>query len=109
MSGSASVGFVGLALLLCFVRGPREKEWIGWRGGWSWKKDVEEEGQVPQKGKDEEKGAGSEVTRGAEAEIAEKRGADSYKQGRDEDEESSQRTLSGRARVAEEKIEEVKS
>ncbi|KAF2145040.1 uncharacterized protein K452DRAFT_216302, partial [Aplosporella prunicola CBS 121167] len=33
-SGSASVGFVALALLLCFVRGPWEKGWVGWRGGW---------------------------------------------------------------------------
>ena len=34
-SGSASVGFIGAALLLCFVRGPWEKGYVGWRGGWS--------------------------------------------------------------------------
>ncbi|KAI9843140.1 MAG: hypothetical protein M1837_006593 [Sclerophora amabilis] len=33
-SGSASVGFVGLALLVCFLRGPWEQGWIGWSGGW---------------------------------------------------------------------------
>jgi hypothetical protein len=34
-SGSASVGFIGLALAMCFVRGPYEKGWVGWGGGWS--------------------------------------------------------------------------
>lgn len=33
-SGSSSVGFVGLALLCCFARGPWESSWIGWSGGW---------------------------------------------------------------------------
>lgn len=33
-SGSASVGFVGAALMCCFARGPWEKGWVGWRGGW---------------------------------------------------------------------------
>ena len=109
VSGSASVGFVGLALLLCFVRGPREKGWIGWTGGWSWRKDEEEGVPKQPETKDEEKGAGSEVTRGAEAEMKEKRAVDAHTQSRDEDEESSQRTLSGGARAGEEKIEEVKS
>lgn len=34
-SGSASVGFLGAALLVCFARGPWENGWVGWRGGWS--------------------------------------------------------------------------
>lgn len=34
-SGSCSVGFLGVALCLCFVRGPWEKGWVGWHGGWS--------------------------------------------------------------------------
>ena len=110
VSGSASVGFVGLALLLCFVRGPREKRWVGWKGGWSWKKDEQEEGGAMQpETRDEEKGAGLEVTRGAEAEMVEKGAADVHEQARDEDEGSSQRTLSGGARGGEEKIEEIKS
>ena len=33
-SGSASVGFIGAALVVCFARGPWEKGWLGWRGGW---------------------------------------------------------------------------
>ena len=32
-SGSASVGFIGAALVVCFIRGPWEQGWIGWRGG----------------------------------------------------------------------------
>ena len=33
-SGSASVGFIGAGLLICFSRGPWEKGWVGWNGGW---------------------------------------------------------------------------
>lgn len=38
-SGSCNIGFLGFALLVCFVRGPREKGWIGWSGGWSPRKE----------------------------------------------------------------------
>ena len=34
-SGSASVGFVGAALWVCFLRGPWEPGWVGWHGGWN--------------------------------------------------------------------------
>lgn len=34
-SGSASVGFMGCAILTMCVRGPWEERWVGWRGGWS--------------------------------------------------------------------------
>lgn len=34
-SGSASVGFIGCAILTMCVRGPWETGWAGWRGGWS--------------------------------------------------------------------------
>ncbi|KAL8726691.1 MAG: hypothetical protein Q9166_006559 [cf. Caloplaca sp. 2 TL-2023] len=40
-SGSTSVGFLAAALVLCFLRGPREQGWVGWRGGWGIRK-VEE-------------------------------------------------------------------
>lgn len=33
-SGSASVGFIGVSLLACSVRGPWETGWVGWKGGW---------------------------------------------------------------------------
>ncbi|KAH8665760.1 major facilitator superfamily transporter [Tricladium varicosporioides] len=32
-SGGTSMGFVGLALILCLVRGPWEEGWVGWSGG----------------------------------------------------------------------------
>jgi predicted MFS family arabinose efflux permease len=35
VSGSCSIGFVCAALIVCFVRAPWERRWIGWRGGWS--------------------------------------------------------------------------
>lgn len=37
-SGSASVGFIGAAMLVMLARGPWESRWVGWRGGWSFKK-----------------------------------------------------------------------
>ena len=51
-SGSASVGFVCAALFFCFLRGPHEQGWVGWRGGAKMQK---REGGKPQQ-KDEEKG-----------------------------------------------------
>lgn len=33
-SGSASVGFVCAALLVCAARAPWQKGWLGWSGGW---------------------------------------------------------------------------
>ena len=54
VSGSASVGFICLALLFSVVRGPRETGWIGWSGGWRIWKDP----PVPVV-KDEETQAGS--------------------------------------------------
>lgn len=41
-SGSCSVGFTGLALLISVVRGPNEEGWVGWRGGWPRVKRVDE-------------------------------------------------------------------
>jgi predicted MFS family arabinose efflux permease len=37
-SGSASVGFIGAAILVIVARGPWEEKWAGWKGGWSMKK-----------------------------------------------------------------------
>jgi predicted MFS family arabinose efflux permease len=37
-SGSASVGFISMAILVIIARGPWEEKWVGWRGGWSMKK-----------------------------------------------------------------------
>ncbi|KAB5536002.1 major facilitator superfamily transporter [Coniochaeta sp. 2T2.1] len=38
-SGGCSIGFVGLALIIAFVRGPRETGWFGWGGGWRLRRD----------------------------------------------------------------------
>ncbi|KAH0541407.1 hypothetical protein FGG08_004097 [Glutinoglossum americanum] len=56
-SGSASIGFLGLGLLFCFARGPWEKGWVGWRGGWSIRRrDLDlMETQVEELGEDLEK------------------------------------------------------
>lgn len=56
VSGSASVGFVSIALVVCFLRGPHEKGWVGWKGGYDMRRIVpkkpvkkdEETGQQPQ-------------------------------------------------------------
>ncbi|KAK5993558.1 putative transporter YgaY-like protein [Cladobotryum mycophilum] len=47
-AGVFSIGIVGGSLLLVLLRGPHEKGWIGWRGGWELrtgklKKEEEEE------------------------------------------------------------------
>lgn len=34
-----TVAFLVFALIVCFVRGPREEGWIGWSGGWNPRKD----------------------------------------------------------------------
>lgn len=41
-SGSYSVGSIGVAIIVCLVRGPWEDGWFGWHGGWSiYKKSIE--------------------------------------------------------------------
>ena len=37
-SGSTSVAFICVALIVCFARAPRETGWIGWHGGWDIRK-----------------------------------------------------------------------
>lgn len=44
-SGSASVGFVGAALVICFSRGPWETGWVGWRGGFELRRKKEPQPQ----------------------------------------------------------------
>jgi predicted MFS family arabinose efflux permease len=51
-SGSASVGFVCAALVICFSRGPHEQGWVGWAGGCKMRKPR----VVKHAQKDEEKG-----------------------------------------------------
>ena len=54
-SGSASVGFIGAALCFCFAKGPWEKGWVGWRGGWGIRRrDLGPDEQAQQQGNDVE-------------------------------------------------------
>lgn len=69
------MGFLGAALLLCVARGPREKRWVGWGGGWQIRKD----GDVAKKG-DEEKASGA----GGEEDSADNSQGVDEKHGRDE-------------------------
>lgn len=38
-SGGCNIAFLGAALLVVVARGPREKGWLGWAGGWSIQRD----------------------------------------------------------------------
>ncbi|GAB1318641.1 hypothetical protein MFIFM68171_08851 [Madurella fahalii] len=38
-SGSCSIAFISLALVVCLARGPRETGWVGWSGGWAIRRD----------------------------------------------------------------------
>ena len=59
-SGSVSVGFLGAAIGLCFLRGPREKGWVGWGGGWNVRKDGVKDGGKDKGGDEEKAEAGKE-------------------------------------------------
>ncbi|KAK1535849.1 major facilitator superfamily transporter [Colletotrichum paranaense] len=39
-SAGTSIGFIGLSLIITMLKGPREKSWIGWRGGFKLRKDA---------------------------------------------------------------------
>ncbi|CAK7210001.1 hypothetical protein SCUCBS95973_000643 [Sporothrix curviconia] len=43
-SGYAEIGLVVVALGLCFVRGPHETRWFGYRGGWRMKSSLDIDG-----------------------------------------------------------------
>jgi predicted MFS family arabinose efflux permease len=38
VSGSVSLAMVGGALVVGLSRGPRERGWVGWSGGWQWRR-----------------------------------------------------------------------
>ncbi|KAL2214010.1 MFS general substrate transporter [Sarocladium strictum] len=37
-SGGFAIAFVGASILVALARGPHEKRWVGWRGGWAIRK-----------------------------------------------------------------------
>ncbi|KAF2687520.1 MFS general substrate transporter [Lentithecium fluviatile CBS 122367] len=101
-SGSASVGFIGAAILTMGARGPWETRWVGWRGGWSFtKKDLRSaDGKTAEVGHlgerergDEEMGAEekvlAEVTADEENESPLKEGSDAEETSRSEKSERS--------------------
>ena len=64
-SGSASVGFIGIALIFCLLRGPKETGWIGWRGGWPrfQRTDERDEDQTPQRDPEKQSGSNDDSTK----------------------------------------------
>ncbi|KAI0536454.1 major facilitator superfamily domain-containing protein [Xylaria digitata] len=38
-SGSMNIGFISAAILIGLARGPRESQWLGWKGGWNIRRD----------------------------------------------------------------------
>ncbi|WYZ35192.1 hypothetical protein EsH8_I_001468 [Colletotrichum jinshuiense] len=46
-SGGATIGFIGLSLVITMLKGPREKRWIGWSGGTKLRKDDVAKPKVP--------------------------------------------------------------
>jgi predicted MFS family arabinose efflux permease len=60
-SDGASIGFLCGALCVCFARGPWEKGWVGWRGGWGIKRrdwGQAEDSDLDGRESDVEKGGG---------------------------------------------------
>lgn len=46
-SGSYSVGSIAAAFVITFCRGPREDGWVGWKGGWSIRRTIDEPEAIP--------------------------------------------------------------
>lgn len=91
-SGSASVGFIGGGILTMLARGPWETRWLGWKGGWSFKKKdkssadgrtVEVSHLAPEKKQDVEMGAEGKAL---DEVAAEESNEDYSKAGREEKE-----------------------
>ena len=38
-SNGVSAGFLGLTIVIWFLRGPKETRWIGWKGGWNFQRE----------------------------------------------------------------------
>jgi len=103
VSGSYSVGSIGVALLFCAIRGPWEEGWVGWKGGWSiYKKERDSaDGKVSETamhGKPEAETTGLDIEQGVVNQMdAEKAiemdgaedGVNPVRRRKDEEEESS--------------------
>ncbi|KAK8052855.1 hypothetical protein PG996_012156 [Apiospora saccharicola] len=63
-SGALSIGLVGMSLVVTVVRGPHEKGWLGWRGGWGLshkRMKAAQEGEKPQERPGQENAEGDVV------------------------------------------------
>lgn len=80
-SGSASVGFIGAALLFCLIRGPWETSWVGWSGGWSMRKKVvgSADGKTAERTQLGESRGGEDVEKGMEGKVLDELAAEEGK------------------------------
>ncbi|KAK2053964.1 major facilitator superfamily transporter [Colletotrichum caudatum] len=67
-SGGASIGFIGLSLILTMCKGPREKRWIGWSGGFKLRRD-----EVPKKAEPASPEGGEEASNSEQKRTGEKK------------------------------------
>lgn len=60
LSGSANIGFIGAAMIILLLRGPKETRWVGWRGGIDLrnKRDDDGDDSAQPQGQDVSRGAG---------------------------------------------------
>lgn len=66
-SGSLNIGFLGAAILVAVARGPNERGWIGWGGGWRTKREEKVEEGNEMDGSQSE--VGSEDGQNADVEV----------------------------------------
>lgn len=60
-SGGMNIGFIGAAVIIALARGPRESRWVGWKGGWSIRRDDIITGKAEQHAAIKETGTSPEV------------------------------------------------
>ncbi|CCF41144.1 major facilitator superfamily transporter [Colletotrichum higginsianum] len=66
-SGGASVGFIGLSIIITMLKGPRETRWVGWSGGHKLRRDdvaKKPEPVSPEDGRGTMRAEGEEETTG---------------------------------------------
>ncbi|GKT83899.1 membrane protein (major facilitator superfamily transporter) [Colletotrichum tofieldiae] len=72
-SGGASIGFIGLSLIITMLKGPRETRWIGWSGGNRLRRDDAPMKAVPASPEDGQGTGKAEEEKAEEAKTGEKR------------------------------------
>ncbi|GKT54564.1 membrane protein [Colletotrichum tofieldiae] len=72
-SGGASIGFIGLSLIITMLKGPRETRWIGWSGGNTLRRDDAPMKAVPASPEDGQGTGKADEEKAEEAKTGEKR------------------------------------